>query len=218
MTIGLIGKKCGMTSVFDEDGVMTPVTVVNVQPHFVTQVKRIERDGYSAIQVTTGKNKPSRLTKPLAGQFAKAGVEPGLLCREFRCDETTLSGIELGKALTIDWLKEMQFVDVRGITKGKGFAGVVKRHGFRTQDATHGNSLSHRALGATGQCQTPGRVFKGKKMSGRMGGKRRVVLALKVVKVDLEKQFVLIKGAVPGPSSGIVVLTPSVKKKKVSRG
>ncbi len=211
MTIGLVGRKCGMT-MFIEGGAMVPVTVVEIQTNFVTQLKTKEKDRYTAVQVTTGHGKLSRLKKPITGKFLKAGIGSGGILREFRCSEKELSEMELGKGIDISLFKEGQFVDVKGTTKGKGFAGVVKRHGFKMQDATHGNSVSHRAHGSTGQCQDPGRVFKGKKMAGRMGGCTQTVQALKILKVDKEKQVLLIKGCVPGAPKGMLMINPSVKK------
>jgi large subunit ribosomal protein L3 len=218
MTIGLVGKKCGMTRVFTEDGASIPVTVIEVLPNRVTQVKTVENDGYAAIQVTTNERKRSRLTKPEAGHFAKAGVEPGQGLWEFRLDDEKDQGgegagaITVGSELKLDRFTVGQYVDVTGETKGKGFAGTVKRHHFRTQDASHGNSLSHRAPGSIGQRQSPGKVFKGKKMSGHMGDVIRTILSQQIVRIDLERNVVLIKGAVPGAISKYVIIRPAVKK------
>lgn len=215
MTIGLLGKKCGMTRVFTENGASIPVTVIEVLPNLITQVKTLENDGYAAIQVTTGKRKPSRLNKAEVGHFAKANVEPGEGLWEFRTEnEKNLpeGGFVVGGIIHVDRLQEGQFVDVIGTTKGKGFAGVIKRHHFNAQDATHGNSLSHRAPGSIGQRQSPGRVFKGKKMAGHMGDVRRTAISLKVVKVDAEKNLVLISGAVPGSTNAYVIIRPAIKK------
>lgn len=211
MAIGIIGRKAGMTRVFTEDGVSVPVTVIQVEANRVTQVRTPETDGYSAIQVTVGGKKASRLTKPMAGHFAKAGVEAGRGLWEFRLDgaEAPEVGAEIGPAI----FEAGQIVDVRGISKGKGFQGTVRRHNFRTQDTTHGNSLSHRAPGSIGQCQTPGRVFKGKKMSGHMGAERVTSQNLEVVRVDAERNLLLLKGAVPGSRGGDVVITPAIKLK-----
>lgn len=209
MSVGLIGRKAGMTRVFTEDGVSVPVTVIEVDPNRVTAVKTIENDGYAAIQVTTGAKKANRLTKPEAGNFAKAGVEAGRGLWEFR-----LSGdeeINVGDSLTVERFEAGQKIDVTGRSKGKGFQGGVKRWNFRTQDATHGNSLSHRAPGSIGQCQTPGRVFKGKKMAGHMGDVRCTVQTLEVVRVDAERNLLLVKGAVPGATNGDVIVKPAVK-------
>ncbi len=211
MAIGLVGRKCGMTRVFTENGVSTPVTVIEVDPNRVTQVKTVETDGYSAVQVTTGARKASRLSKAGAGHFAKAGVEAGRGLWEFRVGGEEAAGINVGDAIQVGTFEAGQKVDVAGISKGKGFAGAVKRWNFRTQDATHGNSLSHRAPGSIGQCQTPGRVFKGKKMAGQMGARRVTVQSLEVVRVDAERNLVLVKGAVPGATGNDVVVRPAVK-------
>ncbi|GAB4359982.1 MAG: 50S ribosomal protein L3 [Gammaproteobacteria bacterium] len=211
MTIGVIGRKRGMTRVFTEDGVSVPVTVVEVEPNRVTQVKTVESDGYRAVQVSAGSRRPSRVTKAMAGHFAKAGVEAGDTVMEFRLDEGEGEELATGAELSVNLFEAGQKVDVIGTSIGKGFAGVVKRHNFRTQDASHGNSLSHRAPGSIGQCQTPGRVFKGKKMAGHMGNVRRTVQNLEVVRVDAERNLLLIKGAVPGAKGGDVVVRPSVK-------
>ena len=217
MSVGLLGRKCGMTRVFTDTGESIPVTVIEVTPNHVTQVKTAEKDGYRAIQVTTGKRRASRVTKPMAGHFAKAGVEAGNLMREYRLAENELAEAKLGDQLTVELFEAGQKVDVRGISKGKGFQGGVKRHHFKMQDATHGNSLSHRAIGSVGQCQTPGRVFKGKKMAGQMGNVKRCVLNQEVVRVDLERHVILIKGTVPGAPGGTVVIFPSMKRKKESK-
>ncbi len=211
MAIGIVGRKCGMTRVFTEDGAAIPVTVIEVQPNRVAQVKTVERDGYRAVQVTTGTRRASRITKPLAGHYAKAGVEAGRGLWEFRLDEGEGEGIEVGAEIRVDIFTPGQKVDVSGITIGKGFAGTVKRHHFSTQDASHGNSLSHRAPGSIGQNQTPGRVFKGKKMAGHMGHVRRSVQNLEVIRVDGERNLLLVKGAVPGAAGGDVIVRPAVK-------
>ena len=211
MTIGLVGRKCGMTRVFTEDGTSVPVTVVEALPNRVTRVKTQESDGYSALQVTTGSRNPSRLSKPVAGQFASAGAETGEGLWEFRLDATDSDGHEQGAEIKVDMFESGQKVDVVGTTIGKGFAGTVKRHNFHMQDATHGNSVSHRAPGSIGQNQTPGRVFKGKKMSGHMGNVRRTAENLEVVRVDVERNLILIKGAVPGASGGRVIVSPAVR-------
>jgi large subunit ribosomal protein L3 len=208
MTIGIIGRKAGMTRVFTEDGVSTPVTVIEVEPNRVSQLKTEDADGYTAIQVTVGERKASRVTKPQAGHFAKAQVAAGRKVAEFRVDETDL---ELGSEIKVDIFEAGQKIDVSGITKGKGFAGVVKRYGFRGGDATHGNSLSHRAPGSIGQCQTPGRVFKGKRMAGHMGDKKRTLQNLSIVKVDVERNLLLVKGSVPGSTGSDVIVRPAVK-------
>ncbi len=209
MTIGLVGRKSGMTRVFTEDGASVPVTVVEIAPNRVTQIKELETDGYRAIQVTAGSRKASKVSKPEAGHFAKAGVVAGdalpALC------ERSNGAFEVGSELTVGRFEQGQIVDVAGRSKGKGFQGVIKRWNFSMQDATHGNSLSHRAPGSIGQCQTPGRVFKGKKMSGHMGAERVTTQGLEVVRVDVERNLLLIKGAVPGAPGGEVVIRPTVK-------
>ncbi|MCU5783859.1 50S ribosomal protein L3 [Alcanivorax balearicus MACL04] len=210
MAIGVIGRKCGMTRVFTEDGVSVPVTVIEVSPNRVSQIKTEETDGYEAVQVTVGERRANRVTKPMAGHFGKAGVEAGRTVGEFRAPAGDL---QVGGELTLEVFEAGQIVDVTGTSKGKGFAGTVKRWNFRTQDATHGNSLSHRAPGSIGQNQTPGRVFKGKKMAGHMGAERVTVQNLEVVRVDVEKNLLLVKGAVPGAAGGDVIVIPAVKAK-----
>jgi large subunit ribosomal protein L3 len=211
MAVGLIGKKAGMTRIFTEDGSSIPVTVVEVDPNRVTQVRTEDTDGYRAFQVTAGARRASRVTKPMAGHYAKAGTEAGRGLWEFRLADGEGDDIEVGKQLGVDIFEAGQKVDVAGTTIGKGFAGGVKRHNFHMQDATHGNSLSHRAPGSIGQCQTPGRVFKGKKMAGHMGDVRRTIQNLEVVRVDADRNLLLIKGSVPGARGGDVVVTPAVK-------
>src|SRR5210317_2534262 len=210
MTIGLVGRKTGMTRVFTEDGVSIPVTVVEVSPNRVTQIKELDAEGYRAIQVTTGIRKASRVNKSAAGHYAKAGVEAGTGLWEFRLDGSE-DAPEVGAEVTVERFEAGQKVDVSGRSKGKGFQGVIKRWNFKMQDATHGNSLSHRAPGSIGQCQTPGRVFKGKKMSGHMGAERSTVQSLEVVRVDAERNLILVKGAVPGAPGGDVIVKPAVK-------
>ncbi|QJQ94348.1 MULTISPECIES: 50S ribosomal protein L3 [Halomonadaceae] len=210
MTIGLVGKKAGMTRIFTEDGASVPVTVIEVEPNRVTRVKTVEGDGYSAVQVTTGSRKAKHLTKAQAGQYAKAGVEAGRSLMEFRLEEG-VDAPEVGGELTVSLFETGQLIDVTGTSKGKGFQGAVKRWNFRTQDMTHGNSLSHRAPGSIGMCQTPGRVFKGKKMAGQMGNVRCTVQSLEVVRVDTERNLLLIKGAVPGAPGSDVVVRSAVK-------
>lgn len=215
MTVGLVGRKCGMTRIFTEDGVSIPVTVVEVMPNKVTQIKTNEVDGYRSIQVTTGVIKRSKVTKPIAGHFAKAGVEPGRGLWEFRIlSNDKLEDLGVGSELNVNLFSVGQFVDVTGVTKGKGFAGTIKRHHFAGQDATHGNSLSHRAPGSIGQRQSPGKVFKGKKMSGHLGDKQRTVQLQQVVKLDVERNLILIRGAVPGAPGSDVIIRPSVKAKE----
>ena len=211
MTMGIVGRKCGMTRVFTEDGESIPVTVIEAQPNRITQVKTVENDGYRALQVTAGSRKPSRVSKPKAGHFAAAKVEAGDLVTEFRLDDTDSGEFEAGNELKVDAFEEGQKVDVIGTSIGKGFAGTVKRHNFSMQDATHGNSLAHRAPGSIGQNQTPGRVFKGKKMSGHMGQERVTAPNLEVVRVDAERNLLLIRGSVPGAPSGRVMVRPAVK-------
>lgn len=214
MAIGLVGKKLGMTRVFNEKGASVPVTVVEVLPNLVTQVKTLENDGYQSVQVTTGIKKASRVTRAAKGHFAKAKVEAGRGLWEFR---TTLEDdFELGSSIHVEIFAEGQIVDVRAISKGKGFAGTVKRHNFRTQDATHGNSRSHRVPGSIGQRQTPGRVFKNKKMAGHMGAEQVTVQNLDIVRIDKEKNVILIRGAIPGAPGGDVIILPAVKAKSVA--
>jgi large subunit ribosomal protein L3 len=213
MTMGLVGRKCGMTRVFTEDGVSIPVTVIEAQPNRITQVKTVETDGYRALQVAAGSRKASRVRKPAAGHFAAAKVEAGDLMMEFRLDDADEGEFAAGNELKVDLFEEGQKVDVIGTSIGKGFAGAIKRWNFSMQDATHGNSLAHRAPGSIGQNQTPGRVFKGKKMSGHMGNVRRTVQNLEVVRVDAERNILLIKGAVPGHAGGKVVVRPAIKTK-----
>lgn len=213
-TVGVIGQKCGMTQVFTPEGVAIPVTVIAVQDNFIVDIKTEERDGYSAILVKSDKAKPSRVNKPLTGIYRKAEVEPGKLMREFLvgADQIAANELQVGKEMTVEQFDLGQFVDVTGISKGKGFQGTVKRYNFKTQDATHGNSLSHRVGGSTGQNQTPGRVFKGKKMAGQMGNRQETVQNLVIVRVDSERNLLLVKGAIPGRPGGNVLVKPAVKK------
>lgn len=212
MAIGLVGRKCGMTRVFTEEGAAIPVSVVHVDPNRIVQVKTLESDGYRAIQVTTGSIKRSRLSRPEVGHYAKAGVEAGRGLWEFRLEDGDDAEYAIGSALTVDRFEEGQYVDVAGVTIGKGFAGVIKRYNFRMQDATHGNSRSHRAPGSIGQNQTPGRVMKGKKMCGHMGNENQTTQSLRVVSVDKDKSLLLIRGAIPGHKGADVVVKPAVKK------
>lgn len=214
MAIGLIGRKAGMTRLFTEDGVSIPVTLIEVEPNRVTQVKTEQIDGYRALQVTVGSRRASRVTKPMAGHFAKAGVAPGRGLWEFRLLGEEGAEIGVGTELKVDLFQAGQKVDVTGTTIGKGFAGAIKRHHFRSQRATHGNSLSHRAPGSIGQNQSPGRVFKGKKMAGQLGAVRRCVQNLEVVRVDVERNLLAIKGAVPGAKGGNVMIEPAVKVRR----
>ncbi|MFP6795929.1 MAG: 50S ribosomal protein L3 [Pseudomonadales bacterium] len=210
MATGIVGQKLGMTRVFDEAGASTPVTVIGVEANRVTQVKSKEVDGYDAIQVTTGTCGNSAISRPLMGHFSKANSEAGRGLWEFRLDNPA-EELVVGKELTLDQFFEGQIVDVTGTSKGKGFAGGIKRWNFRHQDYTHGNSISHRAPGSIGQCQTPGRVFKGKKMAGHLGNVQVTTQNLVVVRVDRERNFLLVKGAVPGHEGGDVIVVPGVK-------
>ncbi len=211
MTIGVIGRKAGMTRVFSDTGATVPVTVIEVEPNRVTQVRTQEKDGYRAVQVTTGKRRASRVKRPAAGHFAKAEVEAGRGLWEFRLDGGEGEDIQPGAEIKVDIFEPGQKVDVRGRSKGKGYAGGVKRHNFRTQDATHGNSLAHRAPGSIGQCQTPGRVFKGKRMAGHLGNAACSAQNLEIVSVDAERNLLLVKGSVPGARGGDVIVSPAVK-------
>jgi len=206
MSLGIIGKKVGMTRVFNDKGESVPVTVINVEPNIVAQVKTAATDGYNAVQITTGGRKASKVNAPAAGHFKKAGVEAGSITREFRTDQE----FNAGDTLELNMFEDGQKVRVTGTSKGKGFQGVIKRYNFHMQDATHGNSLSHRAPGSIGQCQTPGRVFKGKKMSGHMGSERVTTKNLEVVRVDQENNLLLVKGAVPGAKTSTVIVRPLV--------
>ncbi|HEE0244834.1 TPA: 50S ribosomal protein L3 [Legionella pneumophila] len=211
MMIGLLGRKIGMTRVFTPEGVSVPVSVVEVQPNRVSQVKTAANDGYSAVQLTGGIKKSSKVSKPVAGHFAKAQIDAGDMQVEFRIDSE--DAFTPGQVISVaDVFTTGQYVDVSGLTKGKGFAGTVKRHNFRTQDASHGNSRSHRVPGSIGQNQTPGRVFKGKKMAGHMGNARCTIQSLELVKVDSERNLLLIKGAIPGAPGSRVEIKPAVKK------
>ncbi len=211
MKIGLVGKKRGMTRVFTEEGDSIPVSVIEVEPNRVTQIKNDETDGYNAVQVTSGARRASLVSKPKAGHFAKVGVEAGEGLWELRAEGIDLGDLSPGSELTVEMFEAGEKVDVTGTSKGKGFAGTVKRHNFSMQDATHGNSLSHRAPGSIGQNQTPGRVFKGKKMSGHMGDERVTTQNLEVVRIDAERNLILIKGAVPGAAGGRVMVRPAAK-------
>lgn len=211
MTIGLVGRKVGMTRVFTEEGASVPVTVIEVGPNRVTQLKTEETDGYRAVQVTTGTRKASRVNKSMAGHFAKAGVEAGRGMWEFRLEQGEGEDLAAGTELKVDIFEAGQKIDVTGTSIGKGFAGAIKRHNFSMQDATHGNSLAHRAAGSIGQNQSPGRVFKGKKMAGHMGAAQRTAQTLEVVRIDSDRNLILVKGAVPGSKGGNVIVKPAVK-------
>jgi large subunit ribosomal protein L3 len=213
MTIGIVGRKCGMTRIFAEDGASIPVTVVEVEPNRITQIKTLETDGYQAVQVTVGSRKASRVNKAAAGHYAKANAEAGRGLWELRAKAGKQQdpSLEVGGVLTVASFEVGQKIDVTGTSKGKGFAGVIKRWNFAMQDATHGNSLSHRAPGSIGMCQTPGRVFKGKKMAGHMGAEQVTIQNLEVVRVDMERNLLLVKGAVPGAPGGDIIVRPAVK-------
>jgi large subunit ribosomal protein L3 len=211
MTLGLVGRKVGMTRIFAEDGSTLPVTVLDVSDNRITQIKTPDKDGYSAVQVTFGKRRANRVRKPLADHLAKAAVEAGRLLKEFRADAKALESLKVGGKLGVDLFKVGQKVDVQGVTIGKGFAGVIKRHHFSSNRASHGNSISHNKPGSTGQNQDPGRVFPGKRMAGHLGDKTRTVPNLTVVRVDAERQLLLIKGAVPGSRGRDVVVRPAAK-------
>lgn len=211
MTIGVVGRKAGMTRIFTEDGGSIPVSVIEVTSNRITQIKTEETDGYQAVQVTTGNRKASRVNKPMAGHYAKAGVEAGRGLWEFRVDGDEAAELEVGGELKVDMFEAGQKIDVTGRTIGKGFQGGIKRHNFSMQDATHGNSISHRSNGSIGMCQTPGRVIKGKKMSGHMGNARRTIQSLEVVRVDPERGLLLVKGSIPGSKGGDVIIKPAVK-------
>jgi len=211
MTIGVMGRKVGMTRIFTDGGASIPVTVIEVEPNRITQIKSVETDGYRAVQVTTGARRASRVTKAMAGHFAKAGVEAGRGTWECRLTDGEGEDFAAGGEIKVDIFEAGQKVDVTGTSKGKGFQGGIKRHNFTMQDATHGNSLSHRSNGSIGQNQTPGRVIKGKKMSGQMGNVRRTAQTLEVVRVDAENNLILIKGAVPGSVNGDVFVRPAMK-------
>ena len=216
MALGIIGRKLGMTRVFAEDGTATPVTVLEVTPNRVTQVKSLEKDGYRAVQVTAGSRRPGRVTKAMAGHFSKAGVEAGNTVSEFRLNEGEGEELAAGGEMKVDMFEVGQKVDIQGTSIGKGFAGVVKRHGFKGGRASHGNSLNHRTGGSIGQCQDPGRVFKNKKMAGQMGNVLRTQQNLEVVRVDTEKNLMLVKGSIPGSKGANIIVKPSVKAKMAS--
>jgi large subunit ribosomal protein L3 len=211
MTIGIVGRKAGMTRIFTEDGASIPVSVIEIAPNRITQIKTTDVDGYQAIQITTGVRRASRVTKPMAGHFAKAGVEAGRGLWEFRVQGDEAADLQVGGELSLAMFEAGQKVDVTGRTIGKGFQGGIKRHHFSMQDATHGNSLSHRSNGSIGQNQTPGRVVKGKKMSGHMGNERNTTQNLELVRVDSERGLLLVKGAIPGAAGGDVIIRPAVK-------
>ena len=211
MSIGLVGKKQGMTRLFTPEGDSFAVSVVSVDPNTITQIKSEEVDGYSSIQVTTGQKKEKHISRPLSGHYKKGSINPGYGLWEFKVNSEDIENLEVGSQLNIEMFEEGQKVDVQGKSKGKGFAGTVKRWNFKMQDATHGNSISHRAPGSIGQCQTPGKVWKGKKMSGHMGDEKKTIQNLKIASIDIENNLLLIKGAIPGPTGSNVVLKPAIK-------
>ncbi|SMC15811.1 large subunit ribosomal protein L3 [Andreprevotia lacus DSM 23236] len=211
MSLGLVGRKVGMTRVFAEDGASIPVTVLDMSANRVTQIKSVETDGYAAVQVTFGAKKANRVNKAEAGHFAKAGVEAGLALVEFRVAADKLAGLKAGDALSVELFAAGQLVDVSGTSQGKGFSGVIKRHNFSSNRATHGNSRSHNTPGSIGQAQDPGRIFPGKRMAGQLGNVKSTVQNLEVVRIDVERQLLLVKGAVPGSKGNDVVVRPSVK-------
>ena len=212
MSLGMIGQKAGMTRIFDSTGVSIPVTVISLSPNIITQIKTDEKDGYKAVQVSYGKSTEKRVNKAIFGHYKKSSITPGKGLIEFRIEDDDLNNFEIGKTINISTFKEGEHVDIIGTTKGKGFQGGVKRHHFKTQDATHGNSLSHRALGSTGQCQDPGRVFKGKKMPGQLGNVRNTIQNLVVVKIVEEDNIMLVKGSVPGFNGSNLIIKPTRKK------
>ena len=211
MSLGLVGRKVGMTRVFAEDGATIPVTVLDMSDNRVTQIKTAETDGYNAVQITFGSRKANRVNKAEAGHFAKAGVEAGRGLHEFLLDAAKLGELKAGDAITVEVFQVGQLVDVTGTSQGKGFAGAIKRHNFSSNRASHGNSVSHRSPGSIGMAQDPGRVFPGKRMAGQLGNVKSTVQSLEVVRIDVERQLLLVKGAVPGSKGGDVVVRPAVK-------
>jgi large subunit ribosomal protein L3 len=214
MSLGLVGRKVGMTRVFTDDGDAVPVTVLDVADNRVTQIKKPETDGYSAVQVAYGKRRASRVNKPMAGHFAKAGVQGGSLLREFRVAEGELANLQVGGTIGVDIFQVGQMVDVAGTTKGRGFAGVIRRHHFSSNRASHGNSISHNRPGSTGQNQDPSRVFPGKRMPGHLGDVSRTTQNLEIVRVDAERQLLLVRGGIPGANGGHIVILPATKARK----
>jgi len=214
MSLGLVGRKVGMTRVFTDDGDAVPVTVLDVADNRVTQIKKPETDGYSAVQIAYGKRRASRVNKPMAGHFAKAGVQGGSLLREFRVAEGELANLQVGGTIGVDIFQVGQMVDVAGTTKGRGFAGVIRRHHFSSNRASHGNSISHNRPGSTGQNQDPSRVFPGKRMPGHLGDVNRTTQNLEVVRVDAERQLLLVRGGIPGANGGHIVILPATKARK----
>jgi large subunit ribosomal protein L3 len=211
MALGLLGRKIGMTRVFTDDGKAVPVTVLDVGDNRVTQIKTPESDGYSAVQITFGRRRPTRVSKPQAGHLAKAGVEAGVVLREFTVDADTAAKLKVGESLGAATFSVGELVDVSGTTKGRGFSGVIRRHNFSSNRASHGNSVSHNTPGSISMAQDPGRVFPGKRMAGRYGGDARTVQTLSVVRVDAERGLLLVKGSVPGFDGGHIVVRPAVK-------
>lgn len=211
MTIGVIGRKAGMTRLFTQDGISVPVTVIEVEPNRVVQVRTLECDGYCAVQVTVGQRKTSRVSKPMAGHFAKVGVDAGRCCVEFRLDNGEGEALAVGAEIGVGVFQPGQKVDVQGLTKGRGFSGVIRRYHFRSQPQTHGNSRSHRSAGSIGQNQSPGRVIKGKRMAGHLGNDLRTQQNLEIVRIDTERQLLLVKGAAPGAAGGDLIVIPGVK-------
>ena len=214
MTLGLVGRKVGMTRIFTDDGDSLPVTVLDVSDNRVTQVKTPATDGYSAVQETFGKRRASRVTKAVAGHLSKAGVEAGHVFKEFRVPEAALADFKVGARIGVDIFRIGQKVDVTGTSLGKGFAGVIKRHNFSSSRASHGNSVSHRKPGSIGQNQDPGRVFPGKRMAGHLGNVKRTVQCLEIVRIDPERQLLMVKGSVPGSRARDVFVHPTAKPKK----
>ena len=212
MSLGMIGQKAGMTRIFDSTGISVPVTAISVAPNQITQIKNMDSDGYKAVQVSYGVKKESKINKAILGHYKKASVTPGKGLIEFRLNEKEIEGLEVGKSIDLSLFKEGEHVDITGTTLGKGFQGGVKRHHFKTQDATHGNSLSHRAHGSTGQCQDPGRVFKGKKMAGQLGNVRNTIQNLVIIKILLDENTILVKGSIPGHDGSNVIIKPTRKK------
>jgi len=213
MSLGLLGRKVGMMRIFTDDGDSIPVTVLDVSDNRVTQIKTPETDGYTAVQVTFGKRRASRVTKPAAGHLAKAGVEAGTVLKEFRVDAAKAAEFKPGDTVAVSLFEVGQKVDIQGVSIGKGYAGTIKRHNFRSGRQTHGNSRSHNVPGSIGMAQDPGRVFPGKRMTGHMGDVTRTVQNLEIARVDAERQLILVKGAVPGARNGQVVVSPAVKAK-----
>ena len=211
MSLGLVGRKVGMTRVFTDEGDSVPVTVVDVSDNRVTQIKTAKTDGYTAVQVTFGKRRPSRVNKSAAGHFAKAAVEAGHTLKEFRVAEDQLANLKLGGKVGVDLFQVGQMVDVTGTSQGKGFSGVIKRHNFSSNRASHGNSRSHNTPGSTGQAQDPGRIFPGKRMAGQLGNVKRTIQSLEIVRIDAERQLLLIKGSIPGSKGGDLLVHPAIK-------